>query len=161
MLAHFRVKGIEKQNIALLSPYGVQTPEELTALAQNYRERRQAADKAAHETEVIQNAVTERQGKRDGAKQKLLDFVHGFAPEVKDMFGCSAALSRALSLEHDLSLARERASASRRRLDDLEAQGPGARRRAGTGSPSRSGARRRPPGPLPRPPAGWSRSAPS
>ena len=107
----------------ILTQYGVQTPEELTALAQSYRERCQAADKAAHEVEVIQTAVTERQNKRDSTKAALLDFVHAFAPEVTDLFGCSAALSRALNIDHDLALARERAAAARRRLDDLAAQG--------------------------------------
>ena len=107
----------------ILTQYGVQTPEELTALAQNYKDRCQAADKAAHEAEVIRNAVTQRQDKRDAAKQQLLDFVHSFAPEVKELFGCSAALSRALSLEHDLAIARERAEERRRRLEDLAAQG--------------------------------------
>ena len=107
----------------LLSPFGVQTPEELTALAQNYKGRCQAADKAAHEAEVIRNAVAERKTKRDTAKSNLLDFVHQFSPEVKDLFGCSAALSRALNLEHDLAIARERAEERRRRLEDLAAQG--------------------------------------
>lgn len=124
-MAHFRANGIEKQNIALLSPYSVQTPEELTALALAYQERCQAAEKAAHEVEVIQNAVTERQTKRDETKSNLLDFVHAFAPEVKDLFGCSAAVSRALGMEHELALARERTQERRRRLDDLEAQGAG------------------------------------
>ena len=94
-------------------------------MAQSYRERCQAADKAAHEAEVIQNAVTERQEKRDATKSALLDFVHGFAPEATDLFGCSAALSRALGMDHDLALARERAAACRRRLEDLAAQGAG------------------------------------
>ena len=125
VLAHFQAKGIEKQNITLLSPYGVQTPEELTALAQNYRERCQASDKAAHEAEVIRNAVTERETKRETTKAQLLEFVHGFAPEAQGMFGCSAALSRALSLDHDLTLARDRVAERRRRLDDLTAQGAG------------------------------------
>lgn len=107
----------------LLAQYGVKTPEELTALAQSYRERCQAADKAAHEAEVIQNAVAERQARRDTARTQLMDFVHAFAPEATDLFGCSAALSRALSLDHDLALTREREAAARRRLDDLEAQG--------------------------------------
>lgn len=115
----------EKRIAALLSPFGVQTQEELTALAQDYRERCQAAEKAAHEAEVIRNAVTERQNKRDETKANLLDFVHAFAPEVKDMFGCSAALSRALGIDHDLALARERTEERRRRLDDLAAQGAG------------------------------------
>lgn len=121
------VKGrkAKKQTGEILSQYGVQTPEELTALALTYQERCQAADKAAHEVEVIRNAITERQNKRDETKSNLLDFVHAFAPEVKDLFGCSAALSRALGMEHELALARERAQERRRRLEDLAAQGAG------------------------------------
>lgn len=115
----------KRQARRVLAQYGVQTPEELTALALAYQERCQAADKAAHEVEVIRNAVTERQNKRDETKSNLLDFVHAFAPEVKDLFGCSAALSRALGMEHELALARERAQERRRRLDDLAAQGAG------------------------------------
>ena len=113
----------KRQARRVLAQYGVQTPEELTALAQNYKDRCQAADKAAHEAEVIRNAVAERKTKRDTAKSNLLDFVHQFSPEVKDLFGCSAALSRALNLEHDLAIARERAEERRRRLEDLAAQG--------------------------------------
>ena len=109
----------------ILEPYGIQTPEELTALAQNYKDRCQTAEKAAHEAEVIRSAVADRQGKREETKSNLLDFVHAFAPEVKELFGCSAALSRALNLDHDLSLARERLEERRRRLDDLSAQGAG------------------------------------
>ena len=122
-LQKVRVNKIRSGASEILAQYGVQTPEELTALAQGYRERCQAADKAAHEAEVIQNAVAERREKRDTARTQLMDFVHGFAPEATDLFGCSAALSRALSLDHDLALTRERAAAARRRLDDLEAQG--------------------------------------
>ena len=118
-----RSKAAMKQAESILNRYGVQTPEELTALAQNYRERCQTADKAAHEAEVIKNAVQERQDKREALKAGLLDFVHPFAPEVSDMFGCSAALSRALTMDHDLTLARERTQERLRRLEDLEAQG--------------------------------------
>lgn len=125
LLMLFRSKAAKKQAEAILNRYGVQTPEELTALAQSYLERCQAAEKAAHQVEVVRNAVTERQSKRDETKSNLLDFVHAFAPEVKDLFGCSAAVSRALGMEHELALARERAQERRRRLDDLEAQGAG------------------------------------
>ncbi|MCI8551886.1 MAG: AAA family ATPase [Lawsonibacter sp.] len=121
----FGLRGRSKRKTAakLLEPYGVQTPEELTALAQAYREKRQGAEKAAHEAEVIQNALTERKEKQEVTKTELLEFVHQFAPEAQGLFGCSAALSRALNLDHELAVARERAEERRRRLEDLEAQG--------------------------------------
>ena len=58
-MALSRSRTAKNQAEETLNRYGVQTPEEITALAQNYREQCQAADKAAHEAEVIQNAVTE------------------------------------------------------------------------------------------------------
>ena len=124
-ITRLSARKVRKRIAGLLLPFGVTTPEELSALAQSYLERCQAAEKAAHEAQVIQNAVTERQMKRDSTKSELLNFVHAFAPEARDLFGCSAALSRALGMEHELALARERASAARRRLDDLETQGAG------------------------------------
>ncbi len=116
---------IRKQAGELLAQYGVQTPEELTAQALSYRDLCQAAGKAVHEVEVIQNAVAERETKLEATQQQQLDFVHQFAPEASDMFGCSAALSRALNVDHDLALARDRTEERRRRLDDLTAQGAG------------------------------------
>ena len=120
-----RGRKIKRDSGSILVQYQVQSPEELTAKVQDYQKRCQAAEKAVHEMEIIRNAVVERREKRDGAKMQLLDFVHSFAPEVKDLFGCSAALSRALNLEHDLTIARERAEERRRRLEDLSAQGAG------------------------------------
>lgn len=123
LLALSRSRTVKKQAEEILSRYGVQAPEEITALAQSFRERALAADRAAHEVGVVHSAVTEREAKRDCARTELLDFVHQFAPEVRDLFGCSAALSRALNIDHDLALARDRTEERRRRLDDLTAQG--------------------------------------
>ena len=125
LLTLSRSKAAKKQAEEILSRYGVQTPEEIAALAQSYRERTLAAGAAEREAETVQNAVAEREARRNGAKEQLLDFVHQFAPEVRDLFGCSAALSRALGIDHDLALARERAEERRRRLDDLASQGAG------------------------------------
>ena len=115
----FRSKAARKRAESILNCCGVQTPEELAALAQNYRNRCQAAEKAVHKVEVIRAAVEERQIKREDARTALLRFVHQFAPEASDLFGCSAALSRALNQERDLALLRQRTEHSRRRLEDL------------------------------------------
>ena len=52
-----------------------------------------------------------------------MNFVHTFAPEVKDLFGCSAALSRALGLEDRMRESQDKVELTRRRRDDLEHQG--------------------------------------
>ena len=49
------------------------------------------------------------------------DFVHGFAPEVTDAFGVSAALSRGLSREERLSTARVKEEGARKLVDSLPA----------------------------------------
>jgi len=122
-MTNFRARTAEKQIAAILSPFGVQTPEELTALAQNYRERCQAAEEAQRHWETVDAALADQKDRLETSRSELLDFVHQFAPEASDLFGCSAALSRALSMDHDLTLARERVEERRRRLEDLEAQG--------------------------------------
>lgn len=123
VLSHLGIRAAERRIAALLAPFGVQTAQELSNLAQNYRERCQEAEEAERQRQALCAALADRQTRRETAKADLLDFVHTFAPEVKDMFGCSAALSRALSLEHELAIARERVEERRRRLDDLYAQG--------------------------------------
>ena len=109
----------------LLERYRVQSPQELEELAQDYRRRCQAAEEAARQVRTIRGTLSDRQARRDNSRTDLLDFVHTFSPQVTDLFGCSAALSRGLNLDHELSLARERVEERRRRLDDLEAQGGG------------------------------------
>ncbi len=119
----FRFKAAQKQAAEILSQYGVQAPEELAVLAQSYRDRCRQAEEAARQAEVIRAAVTQRRDNRASTWEELLAFVHTFAPQVQNEFSLSAALSRALSLDHELASARDRLEERRRRLDDLAAQG--------------------------------------
>ena len=103
--------------------YQVQSQEELTALVRNYTARCQQAEEAAQQAKTIRGTLNDRKARRDNSWSDLLNFVHTFSPEVQNEFGCSAALSRALNLEHELAAAQERVEERRRRLDDLAAQG--------------------------------------
>ena len=107
----------------VLGRYGVHTPQELEALLQDYRARCQRAEEAAAHARSVRGGLNERKARRDNTRADLMQFVHTFAPQVTDLFGCSAALSRALNLEHETALARERVEERRRRLEDLAAQG--------------------------------------
>ena len=91
----------------------------------DYAARVQAADRAAEALKAVRGSLNNRKARRDNSRADLLQFVHTFAPEARDLFGCSAALSRGLSLDHELEVARERVEERRRRLDDLSAQGGG------------------------------------
>ena len=110
---------------AVLQRYQVQSQEELSALVRDYATRVQAADRAAEALKAVRGSLNDRKARRDNSRADLLQFVHTFAPEARDLFGCSAALSRGLSLDHELEVARERVEERRRRLDDLSAQGGG------------------------------------
>ncbi|MEM5779651.1 MAG: AAA family ATPase [Lawsonibacter sp.] len=103
--------------------YGVQTSQDLEALVGSYRTRTLAADEAALRARTLRGALNDRTARRDNSRNDLLNFVHTFAPQVTDLFGCSAALSRALNLEYDLAVARERVAERRCRREDLSAQG--------------------------------------
>lgn len=108
---------------AVFDRYQVQSREELTALVRDYTARCQQAEQAAQQTKTIRGTLNDRKARRDNSWNDLLDFVHTFSPEVQNAFGCSAALSRALNLDHELAAAKDRVEERRRRLEDLAAQG--------------------------------------
>lgn len=107
----------------VLERYGVQGPDEVIALARAYRERTAAADRAAQQVRLVRSALSERQARRENTHTDLFQFVHYFAPEVKDLFGCSAALSLALNLEERGAVAAARLNGARRLYEALKAQG--------------------------------------
>ena len=116
-------KRCQKAAAEILDQYGVETCEGISALAENYAKRWQNARQCAQEYNQVEQVLEERRERRSKGYTGLLDFVHTFAPEVTDLFGCSAALSRALSLEDRMREYVERAEHKRRHRDDLEAQG--------------------------------------
>ena len=123
LLSRVKSGRAQRQADELLAGYGAGSPEALVALAQDFQKRCLQAEEAQRQLESVSAALEEQRQRREASRQQLLDFVHQFAPEVRDLFGCSAALSRSLNLEHELTLARERVEQRRRRLDDLAAQG--------------------------------------
>ena len=105
-----------RQAAKILERYGVDDVDEITALAGNYQQRMAAADEAAQEARMIQ-------GRLENSRQELFRFVHTFAPEVKELFGVSAALSRALNLGERETLARSKLEGAQRLTQALQAQG--------------------------------------
>jgi len=108
---------------ALLESYRTDTPEGILPLAEDYKTRWEDWQEKTRQADTIQSALDDQRDRRTRGRTELLDFVHSFAPEASDLFGCSAALSRALGLEDRLREARDKLSLTRRRRDDLEAQG--------------------------------------
>ena len=107
----------------ILNRYNVDTPEKLMELVEDYCLRYNTNQEATKNVSILRAGLNDRRARKENSKADLLAFVHEFAPEVSDLFGCSAALSRGLNLEHELSMARERVQERMRRREDLEAQG--------------------------------------
>ena len=107
----------------VLDRFSVKTPEELKGVLEDYRARAAAADQAAQQVRLVREGLSDRQARRENSRKDLFDFVHSFAPEVKDLFGCSAALSRALNLGEREAVAHTKLEGARRLYDALKAQG--------------------------------------
>lgn len=112
-----------RQAVKILERYGVDDVEEIAALAGNYQQRMTAADQAAQQVRMIQGGLKDRQARLENSRQELFRFVHTFAPEVKELFGVSAALSRALNLGERETLARSKLEGAQRLTQALQAQG--------------------------------------
>ena len=90
----------------LLARYGAESPEDILARASAYREAQAVADQAARQQEEARRGLEELAAQAEAIREGLLELVRPFAPTVKDTFGVSAAISRALQLEEKLAAAR-------------------------------------------------------
>lgn len=116
-------KAAALQGQEILARYGVDNEEAVDALLREYQQRCRRAEECNDRCASVRGAVNDHQARRENTHSDLLDFVHVFAPEVSTLNGCSAALSRALKLGHDLELARQKVAERQLRLSDLTAQG--------------------------------------
>lgn len=89
-----------------LARYGVEQPEDILARASAYREACVVAAQATKGRESAQQDLDALLAQDENTRKALLELVHTFAPTVKDTFGVSAAISRALQLEEKLATAK-------------------------------------------------------
>ena len=92
----------------LLGRYSAEYPDDIIARANAFREKWVAAQEARRNAEAVAEARRRLIAQRDELTGALMDLVHTFEPGVRDFFGVSAAISRALNLEERLSTARVR-----------------------------------------------------
>lgn len=121
--SHAMFKRCRTEEEQLLARFGVTAQGELSGVLEDYRVRGQAVDQAAQQVRLVREGLSDRQARRENSRRDLFDFVHSFAPEAKDLFGCSAALSRALSLEERETVARAKLEGAQNLFDALKAQG--------------------------------------
>lgn len=109
----------------LLQQFQVQTKQEIGQKAEDYCVRLSEAQKAQEALERTQKAESDLQQQRQSAWDDLRALVDTFAPEVKDVFGFSAAVTRGLTLLDSLDKARQRRESAQRLFDTVAAHGKG------------------------------------
>ena len=103
----------------LLERYEAQTADEILTRASAYRERWGVAEEAARRREGAEQALNSLVQQDEQTRAQLLELVHTFAPGVTNAFGVSAAISKALYLEQQLSTAQARLEGARELADSL------------------------------------------
>lgn len=93
---------------AVLNKYAAQYPDDILTQASAYRERHVAAQEGARRLEAVRTAAADLRRQKADLIQSLLETVHTFEPNVTDLFGVSAALSRGLSVREKLTAAQVR-----------------------------------------------------
>lgn len=115
-----------KEMAAILERFGVSSTTELTSNAESYCERLAELERKEDEYNRVVRAEEELRGQREECWNGLRDLVVGFAPEVKDVFGFSAAITRGLTLIDAIASAEERLESTQKLFDAVDAHGSGA-----------------------------------
>lgn len=123
VISGIRTNKLKKSAEQILMRFDAKNPEEITILAKNYYEKMEAVERARQYVQYIYDGVEKKRNHRDACQEKLFAFVHSFAPEVKDLFGCSAAVSRALNLGERELVVRTKYESTKELYEALKAQG--------------------------------------
>ena len=125
LVSHASKKRCQAEVQKLLQQFQVETKQEISQKAEDYCARLSEAQKAREALERTQKAESDLEQQRQSAWNDLRDLVDTFAPEVKDVFGFSAAITRALTLLDSLDKARQRRESAQRLFDTVAAHGKG------------------------------------
>ena len=112
-------KSRKKRAGAILSVYEAQTADDLLKRSAAYNANLSKAETARQAAGEAEQAVARLAGQQAELRARLLELVHPFAPEVTDLFGVSAALSRALQHGEALRAAQIRRDGAKALADSL------------------------------------------
>ncbi|MEA4954798.1 MAG: AAA family ATPase [Pseudoflavonifractor sp.] len=110
-----------KRAQVLLDRYQVQVAQDILDLSAAYGEKTAAAQEARRQVRAVEEERDRLSAQKLELTGRLLHLVHPFAPEVTDLFGVSAALSRALQQGERCRLAEVRLAAAEQLLSALPA----------------------------------------
>ena len=108
-----------KRAQAYLERYQVQDAQGILDRAAAYGEKAAAAQEAQRQAQAVEEERNRLAAQKLELTGRLLHLVHAFAPEVTDLFGVSAALSRALQQGERCHLAEARLTAAEQLLNAL------------------------------------------
>jgi len=128
---HSAMSRWQREQAALLKRYGVNTAEEIHRRGEDYTRRWERARSAEEACRRQSEEARRLDIERTARWAELLDLVHSFAPEVRDAFGVSAAISKIFALRDALVRADARLSAAQSLLEGVPepsgaAESPGA-----------------------------------
>ena len=111
----------ERALLAILTQYGTQELSDILRRSSEYGRKVTAAQEAQRELQAVETELRKLTAQRKELTAQLLEFVHPFAGQVTDLFGISAALSRALQQGERYTLAQARVEAAQKLLSALPA----------------------------------------
>ncbi len=109
----------KKKLSALLARYNTQTPEDILDRADAYAQLWAGVQEAERELKAVETERDRLREQQAGLTGSLLDMVHTFEPGVTDLFGVSAAISRALQFGEKYSAAQAELRAAEKLLSAL------------------------------------------
>lgn len=122
-----RRRAVAAQYQAVLDSYGAKSAREITERAEDYCRRLAEADRARENLERAERAAAELEEQYQATWQELREFTAGFAPEVQDVFGFSAAVTKALTLLDAINRARQQKESAEKLFAAVAARGQGTR----------------------------------
>lgn len=120
-------KALAAQYQAILDTYGAKSAREITEGAENYCRRLAEADRARENLTRAERAAAELEAQYQATWDGLKEFTAGFAPEVQDVFGFSAAITKALTVMDAVVTARRQKESAEKLFAAVAARGQGER----------------------------------
>lgn len=110
---------------ALLARFQVERKEQLDVVTEEYCARLDAVNRAKETLQRLQTEENQQQQERENTWNHLHELVQAFAPEVKDVFGFSAAITRSLTLMDAVASAGARVQNAEKLFAAVSAHGSG------------------------------------
>ena len=120
-----RKKRCARARSELLARFQVSARDEIAPAAESYCQRLAALERAEEDLKRAEKAEADLKQQRESAWNELHDFVTSFAPEVKDVFGFSAAVTRALTLMDAIAGAEQGVESAQKLFDTVAERGKG------------------------------------